>query len=65
MIIDTSQKRVASVTRVVAQRVGPRDQSNGNTRMPDDPDSQRPNASPPIDYRPPTKRHNTATLRVL
>ncbi|KAJ2066542.1 hypothetical protein GGI08_001819 [Coemansia sp. S2] len=50
--------------RVVEQRAGPRDQFNGDTRMPDDPDSQRPNAPLPIGDRPPTKRQNTATLRV-
>ncbi|KAJ2103207.1 hypothetical protein GGI09_000786 [Coemansia sp. S100] len=64
MITDASQKRVASVTRVVAQRVDPRDQSNGDLCMPDDPDSQRPNAPPLINDRPPTKRQNMATLRI-
>ncbi|KAJ2070371.1 hypothetical protein GGH13_004071 [Coemansia sp. S155-1] len=52
------------VTRAIAQREGPRDQSSDDTRLSVTTDSQRPNDPPPIDDRPPTKRHNTATLRV-
>ncbi|KAJ2067937.1 hypothetical protein GGI08_001132, partial [Coemansia sp. S2] len=57
-----------SVMRVIGQRADQYDQSNGShnddTRLQDDQDSQRPNIPLPIDDRPPTKRHNTATLRV-